>query len=462
MEKTKKQRTINKLLTLMLTFVMVFTGMGIGSWGVSEAWADDTIPTISIQANNKVFEITSNDASVSIKKEVNVSIPVGDGKAEILYVATINNGNKFTLENSTGAGFGGTQVKNVNNENAGAWGKGRKLQSDSDYCTKLRVTEENLKELKLDGTYISGCAEYYFVGVNKWTKIVLLIQVNASAQPADKESLATVINEAKGIISSSPTQYYTSEDRFNGKTVSANGFWNDMKSVLSEAEAIYAKNASKEQVVEISASLSTAIDNLIPTSQINATALFEATQPVYWKNNKIVQEWGVGLSAATEDNCTQASWTAYAEAKAEADAWLEKLFKDKKPTEANCVENKDAVDSCTNNLLSQQQRLVNKTDYEEYYGRYMQCRDEAGELLVQYSPEKLQKDEYSEESWNTYVNAYNALDETYKYKNLGGTKDDYDAYKKFHIRYDDDEQRWIYQTEALITAYNGLKLMAML
>ena len=41
MERTKKANSIRKLLTLMLAFVMVFTGMGFGSWGVDQAWADE-------------------------------------------------------------------------------------------------------------------------------------------------------------------------------------------------------------------------------------------------------------------------------------------------------------------------------------------------------------------------------------------------------------------------------------
>lgn len=40
MRKTNKNLT-KQILTLMLAFVMVFTGMGIGSWGVDTAWADD-------------------------------------------------------------------------------------------------------------------------------------------------------------------------------------------------------------------------------------------------------------------------------------------------------------------------------------------------------------------------------------------------------------------------------------
>ena len=40
MRKTNKKLT-KQILTLMLAFVMVFTGMGIGSWGVDQAWADE-------------------------------------------------------------------------------------------------------------------------------------------------------------------------------------------------------------------------------------------------------------------------------------------------------------------------------------------------------------------------------------------------------------------------------------
>ena len=47
MRKTNKNLT-KQILTLMLAFVMVFTGMGIGSWGVDTAWADDEIPELTV------------------------------------------------------------------------------------------------------------------------------------------------------------------------------------------------------------------------------------------------------------------------------------------------------------------------------------------------------------------------------------------------------------------------------
>ena len=43
MRQTTNKNLTKQILTLMLTFVMVFTGMGIGSWGVDTAWADKTV-----------------------------------------------------------------------------------------------------------------------------------------------------------------------------------------------------------------------------------------------------------------------------------------------------------------------------------------------------------------------------------------------------------------------------------
>ena len=41
MRKTTNKNLTKQILTLMLAFIMVFTGMGIGSWGVDQAWADE-------------------------------------------------------------------------------------------------------------------------------------------------------------------------------------------------------------------------------------------------------------------------------------------------------------------------------------------------------------------------------------------------------------------------------------
>ena len=82
MEKTKKANSIRKLLTLMLAFVMVFTGMGIGSWGVDTAWADDTRSTpITVLDDTGNCDVTLTSAigyklNVDTDEEITVEIPI--------------------------------------------------------------------------------------------------------------------------------------------------------------------------------------------------------------------------------------------------------------------------------------------------------------------------------------------------------------------------------------------------
>ena len=45
MRQTTNKNLTKQILTLMLAFVMVFTGMSIGSWGVDMAWAEGLAPS---------------------------------------------------------------------------------------------------------------------------------------------------------------------------------------------------------------------------------------------------------------------------------------------------------------------------------------------------------------------------------------------------------------------------------
>ena len=54
MKQTKSKKSMKQFLTLMLAFIMVFTGMGIGSWGVDTAWADE-LPFAIMDDEGKTF-----------------------------------------------------------------------------------------------------------------------------------------------------------------------------------------------------------------------------------------------------------------------------------------------------------------------------------------------------------------------------------------------------------------------
>ena len=77
MRQTTNKNLTKQILTLALAFVMVFTGMGIGSWGVDTAWADDD----SCYTIKEVIGITGEDiteAGGSVPTET--IFPQGEGE----------------------------------------------------------------------------------------------------------------------------------------------------------------------------------------------------------------------------------------------------------------------------------------------------------------------------------------------------------------------------------------------
>ena len=72
MRKTNKNLT-KQILTLMLAFIMVFIGMGIGSWGMDTAWASgwDGTPASELTQVDGVYQISSAAELALFAKKVN-------------------------------------------------------------------------------------------------------------------------------------------------------------------------------------------------------------------------------------------------------------------------------------------------------------------------------------------------------------------------------------------------------
>ena len=449
-------------VTLMLAFVMVFTGMGIGSWGVDTAWADETIPVLTIQKNtNKEIEVVSNAGTelVSIEKK-NAEITINGKKTSMLYIATINSGTKFVLMQTVANLNPTSRYWNAENSQSNIRFERKKEYSyDSDLCKSLKTNEATLKKLNLNNMYATNCGAYYFVGIDiTSTSASVLIQIKEKTAPIDKSKLETAIENADAIVAKS-AGYYTEDDRYNGKSSSADGFWNDMKSALSAAKNINSSaDSSQEQINRVTDTLTAAIANLIPTSQLNATKLYEALRPLYWisiENQATYEELGEHWKV-TADNCTQASWTAYTQTREPAEAYLAKLFdkdgnatafnkaeaaKGDQPGETEADKLADAIDPT---------QLVNQEKYDTAYQNWKKREAEANSLLVQYDPAKLREANYTKPSWKTYTDTYHALKEIAEYRIIGGTRADYDM---LHSLYQNGD--WL--TNLLPQSYNKLE-----
>ena len=147
-------------------------------------------------------------------------------------------------------------------------------------------------------------------------------------QAADANVDKSKLEEALDAVPTSG--YYTSDDRYNGKTESKTGFWNEMQVIVDAAQAVYDNKSAAQGAVDAAAKtldqkdpnseLSKAIANLIPTSQVNPTGLHE-TLPLY--------------SDLDEKEYSTSSWAAFYRKRTDAQNLYDSLFT--KDAEGNVI-----------------------------------------------------------------------------------------------------------------------------
>ena len=470
MRKTNKNLT-KQILTLMLAFVMVFTGMGIGSWGVDEAWADQTTTQQIVVTASGVEQHNQYDQRVTS----NIKITGGNSKIQAesepkernVYILTLESADDVKIVNKTGKKLLKYQCY-VTETGGLSLGKEGTNIINLKTSTQTKITSTGFPIGKLN---IEADSFYFFYfnfgtagGVTDGKDFALLIQI-VPPKNVDKNALNAAIAAAPD---TSDSIYYHENDRWNGRVYNEDGFWADMRTVVEAAQTIADNEKATQAKVDAAAktldrkdsdsALSKAIANLIPTSQLNATKLYEALRPLYWisiENQATYEELGEHWKV-TADNCTQASWAAYTRATEPAAAYLAKLFdkdgnatafneaeaaKGDQPGETEADKLADAIDPT---------QLVNQEKYDTAYQNWKEREAEANLLLQQYDPAKLTEAEYTKPSWKTYTDTYHALKEIAEYRIIGGTRADYDM---LHSLYQNGD--WL--TNLLPESYNKLE-----
>ena len=136
----------------------------------------------------------------------------------------------------------------------------------------------------------------------------LLIEWEKGAQ-VDKTELQKAIQSAP---TAEDTLYFHENDRYNGSITSENSFWTDMQMALSAAKEVDSNAVATQNAIDNAAeTLRQAIANLIPTSQVNPTGLYE-TLNLY--------------SEEDAKDYSLDSWTAFASKRDEAQELLDSLF----------------------------------------------------------------------------------------------------------------------------------------
>lgn len=255
---------------------------------------------------------------------------------------------------------------------------------------------------------------------------ILYVQKAIEVKDTNKTALNAAIASVTG---ENADKYFQSDDRWNGNATSENGFWSDMLSKLTVAQTVAADNtASQTEVDTAAAALQAAIDNLIPTDRVNATALYETLNTKWcWQGeDHMLSTAGDPVSA---DNCTTLSWQPYAKALTDGQALLEQLYENGNPTDENTDAKQETVDRLA--AAADAHKLVNKEAYAAAYDKYMAAKPEAEALLQQYDPAKLKENDYTADSWTAYTDAYDTLKSNVAYRVVGGTTEDYAMLSSF-------------------------------
>ena len=197
------------------------------------------------------------------------------------------------------------------------------------------------------------------------------------------------------LIKSAPSEgYYTVDDRYNAKTkaTSSKGFWAEYQSALTAARAANVGTSTQARVDSALKQLQATMANLIPTTQVNPTALYEAVTKASQRNEKLF---------------TAASWKTFAAAYSEAQTWLDKLFdEDGTATEANLSTNQAEVDAAATTLTEAMGNLY----FLSNVSYYQEKADTVTKLLPDLIKvaETAKKNDYTAESWETFSEALTA------------------------------------------------------
>ena len=231
--------------------------------------------------------------------------------------------------------------------------------------------------------YNSSTEDYYML-LLEWEKGVELTD-------EQKKPLADLLDTVTG---ENEQNWYQSGDRWNGKTASKTGFWAEFTAAngpRAKAQKVLETAATEEQITAAVAALQAAIANLIPTSQLNPTKLYEAVQ----QYKSYTDEWF--------ENFTENSIVRFKAKLAEAEEYLNSLFGDNgDPTAKNVPENQSTADSY---LKAVSATLVNKEDLAKE-----QDNVKIVNALLKQCP-TANNGVYTEESWNAFVAARDAAKE---------------------------------------------------
>ncbi len=333
---TTKNKAFRRILTLTLAFVLALTGMGIGSWGVDEAWADDdNVYMIDMSEHNTAigtFVANGNEYPVY---EVNIDgtrynsfqIKMRTVTEDATYPWPMN------VYTATTKGESGTASNGVLSFSETTIAAAKSFYSTEKENIKFNNTTRNDNS---ESTYLFFRVRAGKAGPKQKDVGYLIISISKEELDIDETAVRGKIKEAESLIESN---FYIGTKQYNGKAYSKSGFWSDMQVALHEAKALFTDNdpekerletVTDKQLAAAYSGLKTSMEALIPITEANTTVLYEALRDCLKTDER--------FSYNTENFAT------FTEKKTTAETLLASLFADGKATEVNTPAKQDEID----------------------------------------------------------------------------------------------------------------------
>ena len=232
---------------------------------------------------------------------------------------------------------------------------------------------------------------------NTWESAdyALLFQLTAASVDSDKTALAEAINNAPA------NGYFTENDRYNGKKSSTitnknSGFWAVYQAALTKAKTVNEDISSTQKQVDAAvAALQAAMANLIPTTQVNPTILYETLNRY------------TGVFYENSTSYTPDTWAAFDAARTAGHALLDGLFDENgNATAANTAEKQGEIDAAAATLTKAAENL--------YYNGNVETNKKTIEQINTFLPDVIaladtvKESDYTAESWAAFAAALTA------------------------------------------------------
>ena len=175
----------------------------------------------------------------------------------------------------------------------------------------------------------------------------------------------TALTDLLATVADGNTNYYQSNDRWNGKTASKTGFWAEFTAATgprTKAQKVLETATNEEQITTAAADLTSAIANLIPAGRANTTLLYEELQKSF-----------------TAEDYSAKSWAAYQTVRDKAEALMATMFDaEGNPTDDNKAAAQESIETLAAELETARKALDKNEssdgkDAAQYEIKEIQC-----------------------------------------------------------------------------------------